>query len=65
MAEDVKRSGVAVLAVARRVVIRLRVVEENAALIGRLAMEDAMDLQIGAGQPMLRRGELDRLPDAW
>ena len=60
MPEDVERSGVAVLAVARRVVIRLRVVEEDASLIGRLAVEDAMDLQIGAGQPMLRRGEVDR-----
>src|SRR5690349_4913405 len=60
MAEDVERSCVTMLAVARRVVVCLWIVEEDAALIGRLAVKDAADLQVGAGQPVLRRGEVDR-----
>src|SRR3954447_2399860 len=60
MAEDVERPGIAVLPVSRRVVVGLRVVEENTTLIGGLAMEDAADLQIGPRQPVLRRSEVDR-----
>ena len=63
MAEDVERAGIAGLARPRRGVVGLGIVEEDTPFVGRLAVEDAVDLQIGLCKPVLRRGE--EIPQGW
>ena len=53
MREDVERPGIAVRQVARRLVVGLGVVQEDAAFVGRPAVRDAVDLQVDAIVAML------------
>ena len=60
MAENMERAGIALLGDRRRRLVRVRVVEEDAAFVGHAVMADVVDLQIGPLEAVLRSGEFDR-----
>src|SRR5262249_10921001 len=60
MTEDVERARVSIFAGARGSLIGFGIIEKNAAFVGRAAVINSVDLEIGAHVAVLRSGEIDR-----
>src|SRR5262249_45618232 len=60
MTEDVERARVSIFAGTRGSLIGFGIIEKNASLVGRAAVINSVDLEIGANIAVLRSGEIDR-----